>query len=319
MLQTRFAVAFSSIFLVVCGANVALGQEYPNKPIRMVTSAIGGGNDFAARIVAQGLSEVFGQQVIVDNRPSIFHGVYLPSAPADGYNLLLGGESLWMVPLLQKVPYETMRDIYPVTLIAIASNVLMVHPTVPAKSVKELIDLAKAKPGELNLGSGSTGGSAHLAGKLFESMANVRFVQINHSGTGPLVTSLVGGQGVHLGFIGISQAAPHIKAGRLRGLAVTTLKPSAAFPGLPTVAETVPGYDAGGQVGLFAPPKTPDAIVNRLNREVTRIVHSPATKERFTNAGVDVATSTPGEFREFMRAEIAKWGKLIKDANIRVE
>ena len=319
MLNTRLFVWMISLATAVLGAGVAAGQDYPSRPIRMVTSAAGGGTDFVARIVAQGLGDVLGQQVIVDNRPSIFHGYYLPNATPDGYSLLMAGESIWIVPLLQKMPYETMRDLNPVALVTTSPNILVVHPTVPVKSIKELVDLARSKPGELNYGTTTPGASAHLAGAMFMSMTGVKFQEIPHSGSGPLLNTLLSGQGVHLGFISIASVSPHVKSGRLRALAVTSPKPSPLFPGLPAVAEFAPGYELAGATSVMAPPKPPVAIINRLNREVVRFVNTPAVKERMFNAGNDVATGSPEDLRNHMKSEIARITKVIKDANIKLE
>ena len=322
MLTLRFVhvvVWMFSFGIFFPGAGVVCGQDYPNKPIRMVTAGIGGGTDFAARIVAQGLTASLGQQVIVDNRPAIFQGAWLRSAPPDGYSIMTGGESQWQVTLLQEMPYDVLRDFSPIVWIGNSPNVLVVHPSVPVKSVKELVDLAKAKPGELNYASSSPGGSAHLAAELFVSLTGVKLVRIAHKSGGDAIISLLGGQGVHLGFISISSVVPQIKAGRLRALGVTSAKPSAAFPGLPTVAETVPGYTSGGQTALFAPQKTPAAIIGRLNRETVRFLNTAEIKEKFANFGVDVVASSPEELRAFIKSDIATWSKVIKNAGIKLE
>ena len=319
MSNLRLLAGTLSFSAMALSPGLVSSQDYPSRPIRMVTSAAGGGTDFVARIVAQGLGDALGQQVIVDNRPSIFHGYYLPTAAPDGYSLLMAGESIWIVPLLQKMPYDPIRDLNPVALVTTSPNVLVVHPTVPVKSTKELIDLAKSKPGELNYGTTTPGASAHLAGSMFMSMAGVKFQEIPHSGSGPLLNTLLGGQGVHLGFISIASVMPHVKSGRLRGLAVTSPKASPLFPGLPTVAEVVPGYELAGSTSVMAPPKTPTAIINRLNREVVRFVNSPAVKEKMFNGGNDVATGSPEDLRNHIRNEITRLTKVIKDANIRIE
>lgn len=318
----RFVRSIAS--MCACGALLAgprnvSAQDYPYKPIRMVTAGVGGGTDFAARIVAQGLTAGLGQQVIVDNRPAIFQGTWLKSAPPDGYSIMTGGESQWQVTLLRQMPYDVLRDFSPITWIGNSPNVLVVHPSVPVKSVKDLIDLAKAKPGELNYSSSSPGGSAHLAAELFISLTGVKLVRIAHKSGGDAIISLLGGQGVHLGFISISSVVPHIKAGKLRALGVTSTKSSAAFPELPTVAETVPGYTSGGQTCLFAPARTPNEIIARLNREAVRFLNTPEIKEKFANFGVDVIASSPQELRAFIKGDISTWSKVIKDANIKID
>ena len=314
----RFVLGTFSIAVVVLASNGVSGQYYPNRPIRMVTSPVGGGTDFAARIVAQGLAAGLGQQVVVDNRPGIFHGLYLPKAPPDGYSLLMGGEGIWQRPLLEKAPYDPVRDFAPIALVGISPNVLVVHPSVPVKSVKELIDLAKTKPAELNYGSTAPSGSADLATQLFMAMTGVKFMQIPHKGTGDVVIAVASGQGVLLGFLSIAAVAPQIKAGRLRALAVTSVKRSAVLPELPTVAETAPGYQSGGETALFAPPRTPAAIIIRLNRETVRFLNTAETKERFVSAGIDVAASSPEELGAFIKSDIARWARVIKDAGIKI-
>lgn len=319
MLSLRSFAALISAGMIASGLAAAASDDYPSRPIRMMAPTAGGGTDFAARIVAQGLSAGLGQQVIVENRSAAVHGTWLPGAPPDGYNILMGGESTWMVPLLKPMPYDILRDFVPITLVGNSPNVLVVHPSLPVKSTKELIDLAKSKPGDINYSSSSSGGSAHLAAELFASLAGVKIVRISHKGAGEALVSLLTGQGVHLAFISIASVVPHVKAGRLRGLAVTSVKPSNALPGLPTVAETVPGYQSGGQTALFAPPKTPPAFIAKLNREAVRYLVTPDVKEKFFNSGVDVIASSPQELSAFIKSEIVRWGKVIKDAGIKLD
>jgi tripartite-type tricarboxylate transporter receptor subunit TctC len=319
MMNLRVSSVVLSIAAGVFFSAAVSAQDYPARPIRMVTSAAGGGTDFVARIVAVGLGDALGQQIIVDNRPSIFHGYYLPNANPDGYNLLLAGESIWVVPLLQKMPYEPMRDLNPVALVTTSPNVLVVHPTVPVKSVPELVSLAKARPGELNYGTTTPGASAHLAGAMFMAMTGVKFQEIPHSGSGPLLNTLLGGQGVHLGFISIASVMPHLKSGRLRGLGVTSPKQSSLFPGLPAVAEFVPGYELAGATALMVPPRTPAPIVARLNSEIVRFMTTASVKEKMFNAGNDIAAGSAEDLRNHMKSEIVRLSKVIKDANIKVE
>ncbi len=314
MSSLRFIAGIVAVALMTAAAT-AHGQEYPNKPIRIVTSDVGGSTDFAARIIAQGLATRLGQPVIVENRPAGLLGVIVPKALPDGYTLLVAGEPLWISTFLQKVSYDPVRDFAPITTALTSPNVLVVTPSLPVKSVKDLIDLAKAKKGDLDYGAASVGGSAHLAGELFKSMAGVNMVRIPHKGTGDLLNSMLSGQ-VQLAFVTISGATPHIKSGKLRGIAVTSFRPTALLPGLPTVAETLPGYKAGGDVIMLAPLLTPTAIINRLNRETVQILNTPEVKERFLNAGFEVEGSSPQELTAWIKSEMIKWGKVLKNAGI---
>ena len=317
MLQPRFAVGMLLANLIVLCSGVATSQDYPNKSIRIVTSPVGGGTDLAARVIAQGLAGRLGQPVIVDNRPALAQGVIVPKAPPDGYTLLVGGESLWISVFFEKMPYDPVRDFAPVTYALTSTNVLVVTPSQPIKSVKDLIDLAKAKKGDIDYGTGSTGSSSHLAGELFKSMTGVSMVRIPHNGTGAMINSMLNGQ-VPLAFSNVTSATPHIKSGKLRGVAVTSSKPSALLPGLPTVAETVPGFKFVGDVVLLAPPGTPAPIIARLNRESIYVLNNPEVKERLLNAGLEVEGGSPQELGAWIKSETARWGKLVKDAGLRV-
>ena len=253
-------------------------QNYPNKTIRIVTSEPGGGSDLTARLLAQGIAGGLGQNVIVENRPSNILGGIVAKALADGYTLLSGGSFL-IGPLLEKTSYDPVRDFSPITLTATAPNVLVVHPSLPVKSVQELIALAKARPGQLNYASTGAGGISHLAAELFKSMAGVNIVRIPYKGTGQAANDLLAGQ-VQLMFLAIGTAEPYVKSGKLKALAVTSAKPSALAPGLPTVAASgLPGYEAGIIFGLYAPAKTPLPIVNRLNREAVQVLNRTEVKE----------------------------------------
>ena len=312
----RFVMWAIPAGLVVLGAGVASSQNYPNKPIRIVTSAVGGGNDFIARLIAQGINGPLGQSVIVENRPSNIAPEIVARASPDGYTLLLAGGTFLIGPLLEKLSYNPVRDFSPITLVDSSPNVLVVHPSVPANSVKEFIALAKAKPGALNYASGNTGSLIHLAAELFKSMAGVNFVRVPYKGTGQAVNDLVGGQ-VQLMFATAASVAPHIKSGKLRGLAVTSAQPSALAPGLPTIASTLPGYEAVGESAMYASGKTPTAIIKRLNQEIVRVLNQADIKEKFLTTGSEPAPSSPEKHAIVMKAEIATWSKLIKDAGIK--
>ena len=308
-----FAVA-SMVFT----AGAACGQDFPAKPIRIVTSAPGGGSDFTSRLIASGLTEALGQQVIVDNRGN-FGGEVLAKAAPDGYTLLVDGASLWIGPLLQKTPYDPVRDFAPVTIAVSAPNVIVVHPSLPVKSVKDLIGLAKARPGELNYGSGGIGGASHLPAELFKSMTGVNIVNVNYKGVGPAMNALVAGE-IHLMFASATVAAPHIKASRVRGLAVGSLNRSALLPELPTVAASgLPGFESVILLGMLTRAKTSAAHISRLNQEIVRVLNRGDIKERFFSTGVEIVGSTPEELAATIKADIVKWGKVIKDAGIRLE
>lgn len=317
MLLTRHVACMFSLGAVIASGGMVSAQTFPVKPIRIVTAEVGGGNDYAARVVAQGLSAM-GQPVVVDNRPSgVIPGSIVSKAPADGYTLLAYGIALWVGPLLQDdVPYDPVKDFTPVTLVANSPGVLVVYPGLPVKTAAELIALAKAKPGYLNYASTSTGSPPHLAAELFKFMAGVDMVRINYKGMGPGLIDLASGQ-VHLAFGTASSATPYIKSGRLRALAVTSAKPTPVFPGLPTLSSTLPGYEAGSTYGVFVPARTPVAIVNRLNREIVQHLHTAEVKERFLNVGVEVIGSTPAGLAAAVKSDRERLGKMIKVAGIR--
>jgi len=257
--------------------------------------------------------------VVIDNRGggSVVAGEVGAKAPPDGYSLLVAGGAMWIIPLLQKAPYDVVKDFAPISLISRVVSVVAVHPSLPVKSVKELIALAKARPGELNVATGSVGGSQQLATELFQSMPGVKMARIPYKGGPPAVTALITGE-VQVMINDMGLVAPQMKARRLRALAVTSATPSVQMPELPTVAASgLPGYEWIGAVGIYAPAKTPAAIIDRLSREIVRALNLPEMKAWFLNAGEEVVASSPEEFAAFIKAEIAKTAKLIKDASIR--
>jgi tripartite-type tricarboxylate transporter receptor subunit TctC len=299
---------------------VALGQNFPSKPVRIVTAAPGGSSDLMARVLAQGLSASLGQQAIVENRTSgVVLGEIISKAPADGYTLLVTGNSFWLLPLLQEAPYDPIRDTTALTLAVVTPNIVVVHPSLPVKSIKDLIALARSKPDALNYASGITGAITHLAAELFKNMANVRIVRIPYKGAGPAVIDLLGGQ-MQLMFATSSSVEAHTRTGRLRSLAVTSAAPSALLPGLPTVAASgLPGYEAVTMTGALAPARMSAALVNRLNREMVQILNRPEVRSRLFDAGNEVVASSADEFLAAVKAEMTRMGKVIKDAGIRSE
>jgi tripartite-type tricarboxylate transporter receptor subunit TctC len=305
-------------------AGAACAQTYPAKAVRLVVPFLAGGStDIVGRTVAQKLSEMWGQQVFVDNRPgggtTIGTDMVAKAAP-DGYTLLVTPAPFTINPsLLAKLPYDALNDFAPITLINTTPLVMVVHPGVPAKNVKELIALAKAKPGKLNFGSSGTGGSNHLAGELFDAMAGVKMVHIPYKGNAGALTDIVGG---HLDVVynGITSAIALIRGGKLRALAVTSLQRSAALPEVPTLDESgLKGFEAVAWNGLTAPAKTPRDVILKINADVIKIVNSPELKERLKADGSDPVGNSPEQYAAFLRNEIAKWAKVIKFANVKPE
>ena len=296
------------------------GQTYPAKPVRIVVTGAGSGGDFAARVIAQGVSGSLGQQIIVDNRGSgNLPAEIVSKAPPDGYTLCLSAAPLWITPFLRKTAYDPVKDFAPVTLVVTSPNILVVHPSLPVKSVKELIALIRSKPGELNYATSGVGGSGFLAAELFKSMARADMVRVNYRSGGLALTEVISGQ-VHLFFANAGAVASHLKSGRLRALAVTSAQPSVLLPGLPTVASGgLPGYELVSVQGIFAPAGTPHAVVARLNREIVPFLRRPDTKEKFFAAGVESLGSTPEELAATVKSEMARLGKVIKAAGIVLE
>jgi len=293
-----------------------LAQDFPSRVIRIVTSPPGGNNDFLARLVMKGLTERLGWQVVIDNRATLVAPEVVARSAPDGHTLLAGGGSFISGSLLEKLPYDPLRDFTAVSITHRQPNILVVHPSVPAKSVRELIALAKARPGALNYGSAGAGSTNHLAAELFNTMAGIRTVRVNYKGVGPAVNALVSGE-VHLMIVNLPAVASYIPAGRLRQLAITSTEPSPLRPGLPTMdAAGVPGFESVLISGVFAPIATPAAIVNRLNQEIVRAINSPDIKEKFLALGVETVGSSPQESTAAIKSEIAKVARLIKEAGV---
>ncbi len=305
-----------SAFSTTC----TLAQEFPHKPIRIYANQPGGIFDFMARLFAQGATGFLGQTVIVDNRPgNIIPAEIVAKAPPDGYSLLSHGVALATGALMQKMPYDPLTDFAAISWTASAPLVVTVHPSVPAQSVKELIALAKARPDALNYASTATGSTPHLATELFKHMAGVRITHIPYKGAGAAMIDMISGQ-VQILFAVPNAVIEHARTGRLRTLAVTSAEPFALLPGLPTVAASgIPGYESVGIYGLFAAAKTPDALVRRLNREITRIIQTEEAKKRMLGSGLEPVGSTPEQFDAKFKSESARMEKVIKAAGIRME
>ncbi len=298
--------------MVAAGALHA--QNFPNRLIRVVTTEVGGASDLATRIMAQALSVNLGQSAIVENRGII--GVEIVSqATADGHVLLHYTSPLWIIPLFRRnTVWEPLRDFAPVAITVNTPNLLAVHPSLPVKTVPQLVALARARPGELNYGSSSTGAGNHLAAELFKSMTGVKIERIAFKGAGAALNALIGGQ-IDMIFPSAGSVAQHIRQGRLRALAVTSLEPSALAPGLPTMAQAgVPGYESQSRTVLFAPAKTPPAVIARLNSEVVRTLQQPEVRERLFAAGLEVIASSPSEAAAMIRSEMTRMARLIEEA-----
>jgi tripartite-type tricarboxylate transporter receptor subunit TctC len=316
MLMRRIIVLiYQAALMILAGA--ACGQNYPNRSIRIVTSPAGSGIDFQTRLIAQGISGPLGQPVIVENRPSgVIPGQIVAKALPDGYTMLYAGGNLMIQPLLEKTPYDPVKDFSPITIGTRAPSLLVVTSTLPVKSVKDLIALAKAKPGELNFSTAATGSISYLAAELLKSMAGVNILRVPYSNGTQETADLISGQ-VHLTVASATSVSAHLKSGSLRALAVTSITPWALFPELPTVAATVPGYEAVQTYAMYAPVNTPAAIINRLNQEIVRALRSADAQEKLLAAGFEVVGNSPEGHAMANKAMVATWGKLIKDAAIR--
>jgi tripartite-type tricarboxylate transporter receptor subunit TctC len=296
----------------------AQAQGYPSKPVRFVTSEPGGGNDIVARVLAEGLTASLGQRVIVDNRGIVAAEIAKNASP-DGYTLLVYGANIWLLPYLrERVAWDPLRDFAPITIAVQLPNVLVVHPTVPVKTTREFIDYARTRPGKLDYAAGTIGVSPHLAAELFKSMTALDLVRVPYKGGGPALNGLIAGE-TQVMFPNVGSVMTHMKSGRVRALGVSSAQPSALAPGLPTIASVVPGYEFVAVICLYAPAKTPRAIVEQLNREAARVLKAPDVKERLFNAGNEVVANSAAEFAAYMKVDMQKMGKVIKDAGIRAE
>ncbi len=312
----RFVAALFSLSMLAPAAGSVCAQDYPKKFIRIVNAAAGGTGDFTTRTLAKGLIDDVGWSVVVDNRPGALSAIEtVAKAPPDGYTLLVDSLAFLVGPLKPKLYFDMAVDFSPVTSVTNSPAVLVVSPALAAKSVNDLIAMAKATPGKLNFGSTGIGGIAHLSAEMFKSKAGVNFVQVPYKSTSQAMTDVIGGR-VQLMFVPTGPVGPNIKSGKLRALAVTGARPSPLLPGVPTVAATLPGFEATSIVGVFAPPKTPAPIINRLSQEVARVLNRKEVLLRYLSAGVEPAASTPEDFTAQIKSETAKWTKVIKDAGI---
>ena len=312
------------LFLAAClPSHDAQAQSYPTKQIRFVVPfAPGGGNDILGRVVALKLNEAFGVPVVVDNRGGAGGTIgteIVAKSPPDGYTLLINNVSLAVnVTLYPKLPYDTLKDLEPVSLAGRQPNILVVHPSLPAKSVKELLALARAKPGELSYSSGGIGSSSHLSGELFKLMTDTKIVHIPYKGMGPALVDLVSGQ-VQLAMATMASALPHVKSGRIRPLAVSTATRVEVVPDVPTMQEAgVKDFDYSTWYGIVVPGGTPQPVVTRLNETLVKVLASDDVKKRFGGQGVVPASTSPQEFKAYLRAEVEKWAKVVKASGMKV-
>lgn len=323
-MEKSFARAGLAIALVSC-ASIAVAQSYPSKPVKLILPfPAGGPTDIVARLISQRLSESWGRQVVVDNRPGgggIIAGEMAAKSPADGYTIFLGGiTSLVLSTYTHKNrPYDAQRDFLPVTLATKQPILLQVHPSVPVKTLKDYLALARARPGDINYGTSGPGGSGHLAGEFLKLMTGINIVHVPYRGAPPAINDLIAGQvqsmfGAPLAVVG------HIRSGKIRAIAITGDKRNPAVADVPTFAEAgLPGYDASTWNGILVPTGTSRAIIDRLNSEIVKILRAPSNQERLSSDGSVAIGSTPEEFAKFIQGEHVKWSKVVREANIRVE
>ena len=310
---------------LAASASAAYAQvKYPTKPVRMLVGfAPGGATDIIARAIAPGLGESLGQTVVVENRPgasSQIAGEAVAKAPPDGHMLLFTTQTLMTSMMIEKKAYpDFIKDFTPVTLAATGTLILVVNPSLPVKSVKELIALARARPGDLTYASGGVGTTPHLAGELMATMARLKVVHVPYKGEAPGIIDVIAGH-LPVMFCNVSACHGFVQSGRLRALAVTSLKPSAAVPGMPTMADSgMPGFEVIGFWGVLAPANLPREIATRLSGEINKVLARPDTRERFASQALDPANTTPEQFADFIKVEVGRWGKLIRDARIEVK
>jgi tripartite-type tricarboxylate transporter receptor subunit TctC len=316
-----------AIVLCLIGAAVALpapAQNYPVRPVRVIVPvATGGGTDFLARALCRELSERMGRQFVVDNRAGAggaIGGETAAKAAPDGYTLIMGyTASHGINPALQKLPYDPVRDFSAISQVASATNMLVVHPSVPVKSVKDLIAYAKAKPGQLRYASAGTGTAPHMSGELFDLMAGTKMIHVPYKGAGPALTDVLAGH-VELTFTSLPAGVPHVKAGKVRPIAVTSLKRATLMPDLPTVSESgLKGFDTDQWYGLLGPAKLPQAIATRVHAETVAALKDEDLRKQIINQGFEIVGSTPDQFRAHIQSEVKKWAELVKRAGIKPE
>jgi tripartite-type tricarboxylate transporter receptor subunit TctC len=320
----RTAIALAALCAAAAAAPAA-AQQYPAKPVRMIVGfSPGGGTDVVARVISQRLSDWWGQGVVVENRPGATGTIgadVVAKSPPDGYTLLMGHVNSHAIApnLFKNLPYDALKDFAPVSYVGYVPNVLVVHPAVPARTMKELIELAKSKPGQLNYASSGTGSTQHLAGEMFKQLAGVEIVHIPYKGSGQAIGDLLAGI-VAMNFDTMPPVIEHIKGGRIRALAISTPQRLEQLPAVPTfVEEGMSGFDVTNWYGVMAPGGTPKEIVVKLNTDINKAMKEPDVRARLEQVGTQLRETRPDEFEAFMKAELAKYAKLVRDANIRLE
>jgi len=321
MPKTFQIVACACLLSFAAGAGAQPAADYPKRPVRFIIAQTPGGNaDFVGRIVADGLGKRLGQQFVVDNRAGasgIIAAEITVKAPADGYTLLLVTTGYSVNPAIHKLSYDSLNDLTPITRLAYAPMLLVVNPALPVHSVKDLIAMARAKPGELNFGTSSVAGATQLATELFNLTAKIKMTQIPYKGAPAMLTDLLGGR-IHLTFATMPSSVAYARSGKLRGIAVTSLKRSAAVPDLPTVAESgLPGYEMVAWQGLLAPKGIPPALLRRIYGETAAVLQQPEVRKQLAMEGGEAVGDTPEQFAKWLRAEIVKWTRIVKEAGIR--
>ena len=309
MFHARIVAATAAAVLACTGAAHAQAP-YPSKVVRIVTAAAGSNNDWGARLVGDTMSPTFGHRVIVENRGGLAVDVVAKSPP-DGYTILFYGPAAWTQHLFRETSVDPLRDLAPITMAMISPIILVVHPTLPVKSVKDLIALAKSRPGDLNYASGTVGATPFLAGELFKYMAGVNIVRVAYKGTGPSMIGVMSGE-AQVMFPGAGSAWSHVEQGRLRALGVASTKPSRLTPGLQPIGLTVPGYESTSNIAFFAPAKTPQAIIDRLHQEIVKAVHKPEVKEILFKGGVEPLGTSPKELGDYVDMDIKRITKMLK-------
>jgi tripartite-type tricarboxylate transporter receptor subunit TctC len=315
MNKRKMAILLALVAAAV--VNVAQAQDrYPSRPVRIVTSTPGGGNDFLARIVAPSLGNSLGQQIVVDNRPSRLVGGTAARSTPDGYTLVVGGSTMQYTPLMEKIDYNAIADFTPVSLLERSPNVLVVTPSLKVNSVSELISMARARPGMLNYGTGASGASLHLSGELFMMATNTRLARVPYKATGPAILGLLTGE-VQLVFATAGAVVPHLKDGKLKALGVTTAQPTPLVPGVPTIAQQgVPGFEVVTIGFMLAPARTPQPIVRLLNQHVVKIMQTQDVRDRLAGGGSEAVSSSPEELGRIMREDDARMRKLFKQLGL---
>ena len=320
MRTCRLIMTVAGLLLAAIHIHVCAQQPYPSKPIRVIVPfPPGGQTDIVARVLAPKLTDAFRQTIVIDNRAGGGGAIgteTMVRANPDGYTLLLVAAGYATNAALYKLPYDPVNDVSPIALVGESGFAIVAHPSVAVTTVRELIAYDKAQPGKLNFGTGGTGTSTHFAAELFNQMAGTRMTHVPYKGAGPALIDVLGGQ-IQLNFGALPTMVSQIKNNRLRGIAVTTAKRSSAVPDIPTVAETVPGYEAVGWVAVFGPKALPKEIVTRWNSEINRILQLPDVKERLASDGMDTASSTPESFRAMLKRDVAKWQNVVKAAGIK--